>query len=229
MENQKPSYLIEEIERDLELPPGFCRTILYEKRDWDFIIKIHSLIEAAVTFYLTKEFISSHIEKIDKTLFEKFLASLPTANNTSGKLALLTALGALEEHRGFLKHLSEVRNFFVHNIKNINLSLCDFYELKSNQKTRTTFNNLCENLLKIRITENEAAKDLFNKARLYVFLMTSDLLEKIYNRKNHWLVSHIRNAWENEPFDAQPDFESYYQAVQDNLQILSESGSIKNK
>src|SRR3989338_4244438 len=105
-------------EKELKLPKGFFKKLLKED-DWSFIIKIHSLVEAAVTYLLVKE--------IKKPL-ENSLYRLELSSTRTGKIAFLKDLGLLEEYRSFIKRLSEIRNNFVHDISNINISLNKFLD-----------------------------------------------------------------------------------------------------
>jgi len=78
--------------------------------DWSFVIKLHALMEAAVSDLLTKQLRNESLRKI----FDR----LEMSNQSTGKVAFIKALNLLpKESRRFLGALSQLRNDLAHNIK----------------------------------------------------------------------------------------------------------------
>jgi len=108
-----------EIEKAVGVKPGFFIALLKEEGDWSFVIKLHALIEAAVTHLLV---VKSGAEKL-----ETVYAQLELSDNRKGKLAFVRELGLLDSmYRRLIVTLSEIRNRFVHDIKNVNITLEEY-------------------------------------------------------------------------------------------------------
>lgn len=99
------------LEKALGLPNGFFHKLI-EEDDWSFVIKLHALIEAAVTHAL-----------VHKTGVEGLLnvfSMVELSKPKTGKLAFAKALGILDrDERRFIRNLSELRNDLVHKITNV--------------------------------------------------------------------------------------------------------------
>lgn len=104
---------IKPLEKQLEVKSGFFLGLLKEENNWLFIIKIHSLVEAAISHYLSVRIGNNKLE----TVFQ----SVPLSTSAGGKIDFLKALGLLEERRGFIVLLSQIRNHYVHVISNVSL------------------------------------------------------------------------------------------------------------
>ena len=116
---------VHEIEKDLTIPKGFFWSLLKED-DWSFIIKLHSLIEAAVTQLLLKEIARPELENV--------FANIELSNSRAGKMVFLKDLGLLKPYHRYVRVLSEIRNDFVHNISNVKVSLKEYLDNKPDQK-----------------------------------------------------------------------------------------------
>ncbi len=104
-----------ELQRQLGLHEGFFHSILDED-DWSFIVKMHALMEAAVTHLLT--------ERVGHAPLEGVFSFTEFANKRSGKLAFAKALNVLDsDERRFLYWLAELRNSLVHGVKNVQFDL----------------------------------------------------------------------------------------------------------
>jgi len=89
--------------------------------DWAFVIKSHALIEAALNHAIT-----SHLG--DERLTE-IIAYSDISDRRKGKLAFIQALDILpSEMRGFIQQMSEIRNAFVHDVRNLGFRLADWIE-----------------------------------------------------------------------------------------------------
>lgn len=105
------------LEGDCGLPEGFCVKLVQED-DWSFVIKMHSLLESAVSRLLTTALGRSELEDI--------FSALDTSNTKTGKIAFTSALGLLpKQHLDFIRSLSELRNRLVHRVKNV---ACDLHK-----------------------------------------------------------------------------------------------------
>jgi len=107
-----------DLEAELGVTPAFFNGLLKED-DWSFVIKLHSLIEAAATHLL--------VEVLDKPEARDVISFLELSNSRTGKIAFLDSMDLLDSNsRRFIQTLSEVRNKLVHNVANVNLSLEQF-------------------------------------------------------------------------------------------------------
>jgi hypothetical protein len=113
-----PFEAIKQLEKDLSLPKGFYRK-LYKEDDWSFVIKLHSLIEAALSSLI--------IEALGHTQLSETISRLELSNNATGKIAFVKALNLVnEDHRRFIRKLSEIRNDFVHGISTVSIDLREY-------------------------------------------------------------------------------------------------------
>ncbi len=117
---------IKVFEKDLGIHRGFFNKLLKED-DWSFIIKLHSLFEAAVTHLLTKE--------LNKNELENVISELELSNKKSGKLAFARSLNLLSKKESrYINSLSELRNKLVHKIVNVNFNLEDHVQSLDSQQ-----------------------------------------------------------------------------------------------
>ena len=118
------------LEKELSLPEGFFNS-LKDEDDWSFIIKIHALIEAAVSCLLTQKF--GHDELLP------IFSRLELSNKKTGKISFISALELLnKDERRFISSLSELRNLLVHNVSNVSFDLKG-YALTLKQDKRRNF------------------------------------------------------------------------------------------
>lgn len=127
MENKQLLEAIAELESDTGVKTGFFTGLLAED-DWSFIIKIHALYEAAVSSLITNKI--GHVE------LDGFVSRLELGDKSRGKLKLAKELNLLDDNeRKFIFCLSEIRNAFVHNVRNTQVSLEKYLEsLDENKK-----------------------------------------------------------------------------------------------
>jgi len=105
-------------EADLGLRSGFFRALLQED-DWSFVIKLHALVDGAITHLLVEEL--GHPEAM------RPISRLSLADTRSGKLAFGAALAVLDAHdRRFVQKLSEIRNMFAHDVRMAGSTLADY-------------------------------------------------------------------------------------------------------
>jgi hypothetical protein len=102
-------------ETRLGLPLGFCDGLLHED-DWSFVIKLHALLEAALTALLA--------EHVGDGMLEGVFSRLAMNDKETGKVAFAEALDLLNaDERRFLRGLSEMRNDLVHQIRNVSFTI----------------------------------------------------------------------------------------------------------
>ncbi len=126
---------INEIEDEVGIPKGFFKDLLDED-DWSFIIKIHALVEALISFQIVK---SLHKEELSSVI-----SFLELSNNRTGKLAFVKNLDILpKKFRRFIKNLSEIRNAFTHNVSNIGVTIDEYFKTLSKQKRKEYVEGVC--------------------------------------------------------------------------------------
>jgi hypothetical protein len=110
---------IKELNIEMGLNEDFLFNLVKED-DWSFIIKLHALVEAVTTRLIVKQLGNDKLEDI--------LSEIQLSNKKTGKIAFLKALDLLNKQRAFISCLSEIRNFYVHKIANISLSLNEYFK-----------------------------------------------------------------------------------------------------
>lgn len=115
------------MEDDLHLPNGFLMSLRRED-DWSFVIKVHALIEAAVTHLL--------VAAIKDQRLVSVFQMLELSNSRTGKAAFLDALELIDSpQKRFIRKLSELRNSLVHDVRNVSFSFGEHIaSLDCNQK-----------------------------------------------------------------------------------------------
>ena len=140
------------LEAAIGLSNGFLEA-LRDEADWSFVIKAHALIEAAVTHAL-----------VEKTGFDKaqeFFSYLELSSDKTGKLALAASIDLLnKDERRFVRALSELRNKFVHDVKNVQMTLMNYVASVSKDKRRELAISFCTNAFQHTPTEQQALDQL---------------------------------------------------------------------
>lgn len=132
MNSMSISELIPLLEERIGVSPGlFDRLDAEDDTDWSFIIKLHALIEAAISHLLTTELRRGELEKL--------FARMDISNKQTGKAAFVEALGLLDKPaRTFMHSLSTLRNSLVHDVRNIDFNL-EIYVSKMNDHKKRQF------------------------------------------------------------------------------------------
>jgi hypothetical protein len=146
MQKQSLADLVPLLEQKLGLQSGFFDSLDGEdETDWSFVIKVHALIEAAVSHLLT--------EHLQRPGLDDLFSRLDMSNKATGKVAFVKALGLLEEpERRFISSLSELRNKLVHDVRNVNFDLASHVENMSQKEQDTFLKNF--NLLSTEVTND---------------------------------------------------------------------------
>jgi len=130
MISEKQKKLIYDFESSINLPEGFVYKLL-DDDDWSFVIKLHSLLEAAISYSLS-ESIKILFKKSfpdNKVNLQAIFANLETSNKVTGKIAFLKGLDipADANYRGLIQHLSRMRNAMIHNINKVGMTIKEYY------------------------------------------------------------------------------------------------------
>mgnify|MGYP000444998715 CR=1 FL=1 len=126
---------IADLEKDTGVKIGFFKALLGED-DWSFIIKIHALYEACITNLIAN--------KLGQPELEGFISRLELGDRARGKLKITKELNLLDsDERKFIFALSEIRNDFVHNVKNTSADLEKYFENLNKDKRQNYINTFC--------------------------------------------------------------------------------------
>lgn len=109
--------LVDLLEAELAITPGFFDSLDDDNEsDWSFVIKLHALVEAAVSHLLTEE--------LRRPGLSDLFSRLDISNKATGKAAFIDALDLLgKPERRFMSSLSELRNKLVHDVRNVDFDL----------------------------------------------------------------------------------------------------------
>lgn len=146
MKSQPLDVLVPLLETKLGISPGFFQSLDSEsENDWSFIIKVHALIEAAISHLLT--------EHLRKPELADLFSRLDISNKVTGKAAFVKALGLLgEPERRFISSMSELRNKLVHDVRNVNFDLSEYVETANPRDQELFLKNF--NLLSTEVTDD---------------------------------------------------------------------------
>lgn len=112
--------IIHKVETQLGLPEQFCNKLLAED-DWSFVIKLHALLEAAISHLL--------VETLRQPRLRSVFSRMELSNFTTGKIAFAEKLELIDKDtKRFIQKISELRNSFVHNVTNVNKTLREYFD-----------------------------------------------------------------------------------------------------
>lgn len=146
MTSQHLDDLVPLLEAKLGVKQGFFDSLDDEnENDWSFVIKLHALVEAAVSHLLT--------EQLCRPELSDLFARLDISNKTTGKAAFVESLALLgKAERRFLSSLSELRNKLVHDVRNVNFDFLKYVEDMNKDQKDTFLKSF--NLLSTEITDD---------------------------------------------------------------------------
>ncbi len=146
MHSERLDELIPLLEDQLGLERGFFERLDDEdESDWSFVIKLHALVEAGISYLLTKE--------LKRAELSDLFARLDISNKATGKAAFVKALGLLNEpERRFMSSLSELRNKLVHDVRNVNFDLEAYVSQLTPEQQAQFLRNF--NLISSEVTED---------------------------------------------------------------------------
>jgi len=96
--------------------------------DWTFVIKLHAMVELALT-----HLVLSRLPESAK--LEKIISNLDLNDKRKGKIAFIRAFGLLPDNAIlFVQKLCELRNIAVHGLKRFNLDLAIYFKGLENKE-----------------------------------------------------------------------------------------------
>jgi len=190
--------IIDRLVSTLGLPTEFFRQLIRDVKesDWSFVIKLHALVEAALTHLLASTSPRPGVDTV--------YALLDTSDERTGKLAFVKALGLLSsDHRKYVKILGQIRNAFVHDVKNVGMTLSGY--LDKQEKTKVgQFVEACalgmsKDYFEIRGKRIPKGKFFRENPRLGLWLGGMTLLVEIYIQREAVTLEldrgRVRNAF----------------------------------
>lgn len=162
---------INRLENELNLPIDFLEQLTITD-DWSFIIKLHSLMEAAITYLLVHHFNDDRLKKVfDKLDFNQNCRFVSELN-------LLP-----KECRNFLAKLSSMRNIAAHDITNVTFNLkAHVLEMDGQQFKEYKKNFVSLDLSKIDL-KNREKEWVAENAKKLILRYSVITLELIYLKK----------------------------------------------
>ena len=170
---------LDALERDLGLPNEFFDSLL-EEDDWSFIIKIHALVESAVTYMLAHQ--------PGLRALGDVLGRLDLNDPKKGKVAVAKALNLLDPgDRSFIRALAELRNDLVHNISSVNFDLGHYVHSRDSQQKKSFAFSFSVGLDKKQLETDDlkynTIKFIIANPKFSIWLSTMCFLSLIYLKK----------------------------------------------
>ena len=117
-----------DLEHAVGVREGFFQRLLDED-DWSFVIKLHALFESACAHLLLFHFREPELAGV--------FGRLELSNKTTGKIAFLAALKLVGKgSRRYIAALSELRNELVHDVRNTEFCLPEWFGSLDEKKQR---------------------------------------------------------------------------------------------
>jgi hypothetical protein len=140
------SDIIPLLEERLGIRAGFFSSLDGDnENDWSFLIKLHAIVEAAVSHMLT--------DQLHRPELSDLFARLEISNKTTGKAAFIDALDLLgKSERRFMSSLSELRNMLVHDVRNVDFDLMQYLGGMTKEQQTTFLKNF--NLISTEVTDD---------------------------------------------------------------------------
>jgi hypothetical protein len=119
---------------EIGLPPAVLEE-LQKDTDWSFVIKLHAMVEGALTHAL-----ADHLGNVDA---REIFARLDTSNDKTGKVAFGRLLLELDsKDQRLIQSLSELRNSLVHDPRNLNFDFQKHFAAMDQKGKRQFIRNL---------------------------------------------------------------------------------------
>jgi len=138
----------------INVPPKTIYDIFKSSSDWEFILKIDALLEAAARKVVKVAFAAN--DKMDLGDMEEFVDTLPMRGRTS-LLKLLDATGCGKEESHLIECVRILRNGFAHDITLMTLPLIEVI------KARKDKSNLVKGLSYIQNYEEDELIKMYEK------------------------------------------------------------------
>ncbi|WP_011299444.1 hypothetical protein [Cupriavidus necator] len=109
MSSENPFEIVARLETSIGLSSGFFKK-LQEEDDWTHVVKLHALLEAALSHVI--------VHRLDCDALGPPISRLEMSDKDKGKVAFASALGLIEAaDRAFIILLSQLRNKCVHDVR----------------------------------------------------------------------------------------------------------------
>jgi hypothetical protein len=119
------------LERKLEVRQGFLAELEHED-DWSYVVKLHTLMEAALTQLLRSGLGDPRLERV--------LPSLPLGSLRSGKLGFLRAFDLVGDFdMRFVRFVSELRGSLVEHIERVDFSIASYFAERTDSQLRQLY------------------------------------------------------------------------------------------
>lgn len=173
--NKTIDKLVSDLEVFLELPKEFLSNIYYED-DWSFFIKSHALLESALTNALRRS-----VPYVN--LLNEF-SHLPISQYKIGKIYFAQQMGLItKEERILIEKFSDIRNKLVHDIRNINNPISQYYNKSLKRCIGNAFLSiLTKNIDSSHHKELNELKFLSNNPKQDIFLIIVAMITSLYGK-----------------------------------------------
>jgi len=132
-ESDRLEWMLEEsrkLSKLISVPDSTVLDIYKAKSDWEFILKIDALLEAAAKKVVKTNLTGS--DRMRREKLEDFVEALPIRGRTS-LLSLLKACGCPDEESELIECVRRLRNGFAHDIVQINSSLVEVIKRRNDK------------------------------------------------------------------------------------------------
>lgn len=130
-ENAMGSFMREK----LGVAPDFYST-LKDDDDWTFVVKLHALMESTTTHILVSHFGDERLATP--------ISWMENGEIRKGRIAFIKALELLPENRiPFITKFSTLRNNFAHKVRNLPLTIDEYFEREKGSGGNGFFDALC--------------------------------------------------------------------------------------
>lgn len=173
VESLKPSLWLQ----SLGISP-FLPYEINDSDDWTFVIKWHTLIEAAASHFLSSRFKGDGLDEA--------FSRMPMSDTKCGKIVFLKSTGLFSNDEiTFIRAFSELRNYVAHDIRNVSYSIKGAMDQMNPDKRKSlckkygfgimapslNFNNITTSEGKLRCIENDP--------KLFIGIECLQLMEKL--------------------------------------------------
>ncbi|MDH3672581.1 MAG: hypothetical protein OES46_15730 [Gammaproteobacteria bacterium] len=169
----------------LGMPGGFYFNLIRQD-DWSFIIKLHALIEAAITHLL--------VEATNNKELEDIFSRLELSNMKTGKLAFAHKYDLIDKQTiTFIRTISEIRNEFVHKIGNVGLKLDKYLSSLSKDKRNNFYSAVLmgtPDQIEINGESVSVKQFISENPKQHIWMVSMYLLEDIYQTQQTTAKEH---------------------------------------
>lgn len=168
--HQRRLRLIATLERRIGIPEGFFWSLLMEKNDWAYVVKLSVICEAALTHMLV-------LAVGNEQLYDHF-SGLTQAR----RIELAKQLGILSDaDKHTLLTIAQIRNSFAHRVENLTGSLRDYFLSRSQEQKIDLLSKLIQLEGKDKPKKKENLSGHANFFRLQLFACSLRPIQSIAN------------------------------------------------